>query len=110
IRSVDTCVAFSFIRIRPRPGMIVKRLSALVRLAGEVVRPAPTLAPADRFLCVAIVAGEPSATRMGPGPGGCAAASRYELPPKDRPRSARELRLPTTRAPGQAWIQHTRGG
>jgi hypothetical protein len=47
---------------------------------------------------------EPAAAASSP------AASRYELPPKDRPRSARELRLPTTRAPGQAWIQHTRGG
>jgi hypothetical protein len=49
IYSVDTCQAFSVVRIGRWAGVMTSRLFVRVRLAGEVVRPSgPTLAPGDR--------------------------------------------------------------
>jgi hypothetical protein len=50
-RSVETCQAFSVVRIGPRGGKIAIRLSGPVRLAWKsFARVAPALAPGDRIL------------------------------------------------------------
>jgi hypothetical protein len=50
-RSVDTCQAFSMVRIGPRAGMIATRLSGFVHCRGKsFVRVAPGLAPITESL------------------------------------------------------------
>jgi len=65
IRSVDTCQAFSVVRIGSQPGVIAKRLSALVRTEGKSFAPvAPKTACAT--VCFSGAAGRLSG-RLSPG-------------------------------------------